>query len=61
MTNETIKDRPGEIKEMVFWGKFIVRCDLCTWNTHAPSYQEASIKLTGHLDMFHKGWDKEAA
>lgn len=49
--------RPGSIKELSGWR---AKCWLCTWNINMPTYQEASIQLTQHLNVKHTGWEREA-
>jgi hypothetical protein len=47
--------RPGTIKEL----GFEVGCGLCDFREARPTYQEASILLSEHLDVGHAGWDAE--
>jgi hypothetical protein len=46
--------RPGTIEPLQIWE---VKCKLCHWKAESPTYDEASIRLTVHLDIDHKGWE----
>lgn len=34
--------------------KWIIKCDICSWNTEAKTEKEAKRKLNRHLDILHK-------
>ena len=52
-------DRPGKITSRTIL-RWDVGCELCTWTaSDYISYQDASIRLTSHLEDCHPGWEKK--